>query len=249
MQPITAPLSAALNTDGSPIVLFGTGTFYQTTDNDLTLSQHTDSFYGIIDGGQTVATNRSTLQEQKIIHQESTANQLRGRVLSNSTIATGSKGWYLDLLWKQAEGGSNDPTGERVVSRAVIRSGVVVFSTLTPSSDACSGGAKSWVMSLDLFSGSRLSYNYFDMNGDGSLNENDYYTDSEGNKIPYSGRSDDGQGVVKTPSFFNGSGTDGTGTTTKDLICFAGSNGGAPQCSEVPTGTRLSDRASWREAR
>ncbi len=247
VQPITAPLTAALNTDGKPIVLFGTGTFYQTTDNDLTLTQHTDSFYGIIDSGATIATNRSTLQEQKIINQVSAGNQIKGRVLSNSTISSSNKGWYLDLLWKADDGGSNDLTGERVVSRAVIRSGVVVFSTLTPSKDPCSGGAKSWIMSMDLFSGSRLSYNYFDMNGDGSLTDADYYTASDGTKIPYSGRSDDTQGVVKTPTFFNAPNT--TDTAGKDMICFAGSTGGAPQCSEVPAGTRTSERTTWREAR
>ena len=253
VQPITAPLSAALNKDGSPIILFGTGTFYQTTDNDLTLSQHTDSFYGIIDKGTAINSNRSTLLEQKIINQKTSSTGIQGRVLSNTTITASSTGWFLDLLWKQAQGGSNTLTGERVVSRAAIRNGVVVFATLTPSKDPCAGGATSWVMSLDLFGGGRLSYNYFDMSGDGTLNEGDYYTAPDGTKIPYSGRSKDGDGVVKTPTFFNGKGSDGTGDPDKDkpkdLICVAGSAGKDPTCEEVPPGTRLSDRVSWRELR
>ena len=248
VQPITAPLSAALNTDGSPMVLFGSGSFYQSTDSDLSQNQRTESFYGIIDSGTPVNSNRSTLNAQKIIKQVTVGGTLKGRVLSNTTIAAASKGWYLDLLWKAADGGSNTLTGERVVSRASIRSGVVTFATLTPSSDPCTGGATSWIMSLDLFSGGRLTYNYFDINGDGSTNEADYYTDIDGTKIPYSGRSNPNEGAIKTPTFFNGTGTDGTGNTGNDLICFSSSKG-EPQCSPVPAGTRTSNRISWRELR
>ncbi|GLK90726.1 pilus assembly protein [Pseudomonas turukhanskensis] len=252
VQPITAPLSAALNKDGNPIILFGTGTFYQTTDTDLTLTQHTDSFYGIIDTGAVVATDRSTLQAQRIIKQATASGQLKGRVLSNSTISSSSEGWYLDLLWKAADGGSDSLTGERVVSRAVIRSGVVVFATLTPSADPCTGGATSWIMAIDLFSGGRLTYDFFDMNGDGSLSDDDSYTDEEtGTDIPYSGRSNSTEGVVKTPTFFNGNGSDGSGggDDDDDLICIAGSKSGEATCSPAPKGTRLSDRVSWRELR
>ncbi len=237
-QPITAPLSAALNTDGAPIVVFGTGSFYQTSDTDLSQNRRIESFYGLIDKGSTIT--RNDLTEQKILAQTSISNSdNKGRVLSNNTLAANAKGWYLDLLWKQAEGGSNTLTGERVVSRPVLRSGVVSFTTLTPSDDPCSGGGTSWIMALNVFSGARLATNYFDVNNDGVVDENDYYIDADGNKIPYSGISDSQDGAIKTPSFFT--------SDTQDLICFIGSSGSTPQCSPIQSGARTSARISWRE--
>ncbi|MDU4251167.1 MULTISPECIES: pilus assembly protein [unclassified Pseudomonas] len=237
VQPITAPMAAALNTDGKAMVLFGTGSFYQTTDTDLQQNQRIESFYGIIDSGETVT--RANLLEQKILGQSSVgSNNLR--VVSNNAMTTAKKGWYLDLLWKAAEGGSDTLTGERVVSRPILRGGGVTFTSLTPSSDPCTGGGISWIMALDALGNGRLAYNYFDANGDGVINDNDYYTDSAGNKIPYSGISDSTDGVIKTPSFFNKDEGD-------DLICYVGSKGGEPQCSPVPPGNRTSGRLSWRE--
>lgn len=238
VQPITAPLAAALNTDGKPLVMFGTGSFYQTTDTDLQQNQRIESFYGIIDSGATVA--RDTLLEQKILAQN-TVGDNKLRVVSNNAMTAAKKGWYMDLLWKASEGGSNALTGERVVSRPILRGGSVTFTSLTPSDDPCTGGGVSWIMALDALGNGRLAYNYFDANGDGVINADDYYTDSDGNKIPYSGISDSTDGVIKTPSFFSKDDGD-------DLICYVGSKGGEPQCSPVPPGSRTSGRLSWRES-
>ncbi|WP_207887867.1 pilus assembly protein [Pseudomonas sp. 30_B] len=236
-QPITAPLAAALNTDGKPMVLFGTGSFYQTTDTDLQQNPRIESFYGIVDSG--VAVTRDNLLEQKILGQQ-TIGDNKLRVVSNNAMTTAKKGWYLDLLWKQAQGGSDTLTGERVVSRPVLRGGSVTFTSLTPSDDPCTGGGISWIMALDALGNGRLAYNYFDANGDGVIDDHDYYTDSEGNRIPYSGISDSTDGVIKTPSFFSKDDGD-------DLICYVGSKGGEPQCAPVPPGNRTSGRLSWRE--
>ncbi|MBW5411705.1 pilus assembly protein [Pseudomonas sp. MAG002Y] len=246
VQPITAPLTAALNTDGKPIILFGTGSFYQTVDTDLLQNQRIESYYAIIDRDSSV--NRTNLAERKIL-KEVNVNGQKGRILSEAATGDmyGKSGWVLDLLWKASEGGSNSLTGERVVSAGVLRNGTITFSTLTPSDDPCSGGATSWVMSLDVFTGARLAYNYFDFNGDGLINDNDYFTDSNGNKIPFSGISNPDLGAIDTPSYFNGNATN-EGST--DLICFAGSaNADQPVCSPAPPGSRTSDRVSWREIR
>ncbi|WP_152220436.1 pilus assembly protein [Pseudomonas sp. SCB32] len=237
VQPITAPLAAALNTDGKPMVLFGTGSFYQTIDTDLQQNQRIESFYGVIDAGTTVT--RDDLLEQKILGQQ-TIGDNRLRVVSNNAMTTATKGWYLDLLWKQAQGGSNTLTGERVVSRPILRGGGITFTSLTPSDDPCTGGGVSWIMALDALGNGRLPYNYFDANGDGVISDQDFYVDSAGNKIPYSGISDSTDGVIKTPSFFSKEDGD-------DLICYVGSKGGEPQCAPVPPGNRTSGRLSWRE--
>lgn len=242
-QPITAPLSAALNKDGSALLLFGTGSFYQATDTDLQQNQRIESFYGLIDKNEQIS--RSALQEQKIINQRTASNTNLGRAVSQTTLGADTKGWYLDLLWKQAEGGSNTLTGERVISRPVLRNGAVVFSTLTPSSDPCKGGGSSWVMALDVFSGGRLTQTFFDANGNGQLGEGDYYTDGDGNKIPYSGIQNPQYGAIKTPTFFDGAG-DGS-ESGDDLICFSGSAGGEPFCSPTDPLARSFGRVSWRE--
>ncbi|MFV3306617.1 pilus assembly protein [Pseudomonas sp. NY15181] len=236
-QPITAPLAVALNRDGKMMVLFGTGSFYQTTDADLQQNQRVESFYGIIDSGTTIS--RDTLLEQKILHRQTVGGDRR-TVVSNQAMTTAKSGWYLDLQWKQAEGGTNTITGERMVSRPILRGGAVTFTSLTPSDDPCTGGGISSLIALDALGNGRLSYNYFDANGDGVIDDNDYYTDEQGNKIPYSGISDSTNGVIKTPSFFSKDDGD-------DLICYVGSKGGEPQCAPVPPGNRASGRLSWRE--
>lgn len=242
-QSITAPLSAALNKDGSALVLFGTGSFYQVTDTDLLQNQRIESFYGLIDRNTSIS--RTDLQEQTIINERTAAGTNLGRAVSKTSLGD-AKGWYLDLLWKQAQGGSNALTGERVVSRPVLRNGAVVFSTLTPSSDPCAGGGSSWVMALDVFSGSRLDQAFFDADSNGTLDGNDYYTDAAGNKIPYSGIKSPQYGAIKTPTFFEGS-NDGSNSGGNDLICFSGSAGGEPFCSPTDPLARSLGRVSWRE--
>lgn len=244
LQPITAPLSAALNNDGSALILFGTGSFYQTTDTDLQQNRRIESFYGLIDRGSAI--NRSDLQEQKIINERTAAGTNLGRAVTKTALSTNAKGWYLDLLWKQAQGGSNALTGERVVSRPVLRNGAVVFSTLTPSSDPCAGGGSSWVMALDVFGGGRLDQTFFDADGNGTLDAGDYYTDADGNKIPYSGIKNPQYGAIKTPTFFEGN-NDGSTNSSDDLICFSGSAGGEPFCSPTDPLARSLGRVSWRE--
>ncbi len=242
-QPITAPLSAALNKDGSALVLFGTGSFYQITDTDLLQNQRIESFYGLIDRNTSIS--RADLKEQKIINERTAAGTNLGRAVSKTALGD-SKGWYLDLLWKQAQGGSNTLTGERVVSRPVLRNGAVVFSTLTPSSDPCAGGGSSWVMALDVFSGGRLDQAFFDADSNGTLDGNDYYMDEAGNKIPYSGIKSPQYGAIKTPTFFEGN-NDGSNADGNDLICFSGSAGGEPFCSPTDPLGRSLGRISWRE--
>ena len=243
-QPITAPLTAALNSDGNPIILFGTGSYFRTTDTDLSLNSRVEAFYGIIDTGDFVT--RSDLAEQKILR-EVTQSERKGRVLSDTAIRAGQKGWFLDLQWKRPQGGSDAVTGERVIAKPVLRGGVLTFTTVIPSSDPCSGGGSSWVMSTNVLTGGRLSYNYFDMNGDGLVNDQDFFDDGKGNLIPYSGQSDPERGVIKTPSFFNGQNPDDG--TPRTFMCFAGSSGQGPECVPVSPDATKAGRISWREER
>jgi len=212
------------------MVLFGTGSYMNVGDNEISDSPPMQSFYAIIDDGTTVT--RSQLLAQEILS-EVQANNFQGRALSNNNL-TNQKGWYLDLAWKASRGGAG-AKGERVISKATLRSDRVIFTSMTPSRDPCKAGGTSWVMALNLSSGSRLNYTYFDTNNDGSLSEADNITIGD-EKIPVSGISDPDIGVIKgaTPLY--------------RWLCYAGSAGAAPQCIMV-AGSQRYGRHAWQESR
>ncbi|NRH42957.1 PilC/PilY family type IV pilus protein [Pseudomonas sp. MS15a(2019)] len=234
-QPITSAISVALNKDGNPILLFGTGSYYKTGDNEVPDSPRLESYYGIIDHGQNIS--RSALVEQTIIAQE-TINGKIARVMSNNSIPTNKSGWYLNLAVNSVN------KGERVISRASVANGVLSFASLIPSADPCQGGGVSPVTKIDVLSGGRLSYAVFDINGDGVINDQDYYVATDGTKTPYSSVIDPEQGAIKTPTQIN-RGED----ADTDLICYSGSANSAPKCEPISKGARVSERASWQEIR
>lgn len=245
-QPITAPLDAAYTTDRQIMLVFGTGSFYRTTDNEIPSSPQVQSFYGIIDSGRQV-DGRSTLLEQEIL-KEVTGTELNGRAISENSMTESHKGWYLDLLWKTAKGGPG-AKGERVVSQAQLGGNRVTFSTLIPSANPCDAGGTSWIMSLDLATGSRLTYSYFDYNGDGNINKDDYITLDDGTKVPVSGVADPDEGAVKGTIGLNDQ------STGKRYLCYASSasstdsDGVTPVCIEVMGNNNDSNRLSWHEVR
>lgn len=247
-QPITAPLNAALSTGGYPIILFGTGSYYRSGDNQIGTNPRLETFYGIVDKeGETIS--RSDLVEQSITRQvafsNSSGNRNQARAVTNESVGTDDAGWYIDLTVKNADDTAQATTGERVVSQATLRGGALIFTTLTPSTDLCAGGGTSWLMALDVQNGGRLNQTYFDYNNDRTLSSSDNYLEN-GESIPYSGISDASNGIIKAPGYFD---RNLDQTTTTDLVCYTGSANGQPQCSPVPPGTRVSARASWREIR
>jgi type IV pilus assembly protein PilY1 len=104
-------------------------------------------------------------------------------------------------------------------------------------------------MSLDLATGSRLVYSYFDYNGDGSIDEDDYIELDDGTKVPVSGVADPDEGAVKGTIGLNDQ------STGKRYLCYAssasstGSNGVTPVCIEVMGNNNDSNRLSWHEVR
>lgn len=231
-QAITAQLSSAFNDKGEHMVFFGTGSFYRNGDNEIPNNPPVDTFYGIIDRGQTV-DGRGNLLKQTVI-KEDTVNGNRVRAISDNAIST-QTGWYLDLGWLEGTGATG-AKGERVVAKATLRTDRVIFTTMTPSSDPCAFGGTSFIMAMNLSSGSRLNYVYFDSSGDGKLDEGDTATIGEDQQVPWSGISDINDGVVKgvTPLY--------------KWLCFAGSSGATPQCIPV-AGSQRFGRHSWREVR
>lgn len=227
-QAITAPLASAFNEKGQHMVFFGTGSFYRTGDNEVPSNPPVDTFYGIIDGGLRI-DGRSALREQTILREATLASGEKARAISQNAMQSGDKGWYLDLA------GPSGAQGERVVAKATLRSDRVIFTTMTPSADPCAFGGTSWIMSVNLSSGGRLNYVYFDTNGDGDLDSDDT-TSIDDQDIPWSGISDVDAGVVKGV------------TSLYKWLCFAGSSGAAPTCIPQPPSQRFG-RQSWHEVR
>ena len=132
---------------------------------------------------------------------------------------------------------SNNPVakGERVVAKADVRSDRVIFTTFTPSADPCAYGGSSTIFSIDLASGSRLNYTFFDINKDGVINDGDILRENGQPDIPWSGTSDASDGVIKGV------------TSLYKWLCFAGSSGN-PRCIPV-AGSQRFGRNSWHEVR
>ncbi len=231
-QAITAPLSSAFNNKNEHMVLFGTGSYYRSSDNEIPNNPPVESFYGIIDRG-TAINGRSTLLKQAVL-KEDTVNGNRVRAITDNAL-TNQNGWYIDLGWLEGTDATG-AKGERVISKATLRTDRVIFTTMTPSADPCAAGGSSFIMAMNLSSGSRLNYVYFDSSGDGKLDAGDTTTIGDNQNIPWSGISGTNDGVVKgvTPLY--------------KWLCFAGSSGATPQCIPV-AGSQRFGRHSWREVR
>ncbi len=231
-QAITAPLASAFNDKNQHMVFFGTGSFYRNGDNEIPNTPAIETFYGIIDKG-TAIDGRSTLLKQSILRESTITNGLKARAVSANTL-TNQNGWFMDLGWIEGTGATG-AKGERVIAKATLRSDRVIYSTMTPSADPCAFGGQSFIMSMNLSSGARLNYPFFDTNSDGKVTNADTIT-IDGEVIPWSGISDPSDGVVKgvTPLY--------------KWLCFAGSSGAAPQCIPV-SGSQRFGRQSWREVR
>lgn len=231
-QAITAPLSSAFSDKGEHMVFFGTGSFYRNGDNEIPNNPSVDSFYGIIDRGEFI-DGRGDLRKQAVIR-EDTINGNRVRAITDNAITT-ETGWYIDLGWLEGDGATG-AKGERVIAKATLRSDRVIFTTMTPSADPCAFGGTSFIMAMNLSSGSRLNYVYFDTSGDGELDESDTADIGDDENVPWSGISDTDDGVVKGV------------TPLLKWLCFAGSSGATPQCIPV-AGSQRFGRHSWREVR
>lgn len=231
-QAITAPLSSAFNDKNEHMVFFGTGSFYRDGDNEIPENPSIDTFYGIIDRGETI-DGRGSLLKQAVIKEATLESGINARAITNNALTTES-GWYIDLGWLEGEGATG-ALGERVIAKATLRSDRVIFTTMTPSADPCAFGGTSFIMAMNLSSGSRLDYVYFDTSGDGTPDDGDTTTSGDDKDIPWSGIDTD-DGVVK-----------GAAPLPK-LLCFAGSSGATPQCIPV-AGSQRFGRHSWREVR
>jgi type IV pilus assembly protein PilY1 len=163
-QPITAAPDVVAHPSGTSfgwMVMFGTGKYLETGDPATTSSQ---TFYGIQDNGAAVAN--ASLVQQTVTSTVTASGQTFRTLSANAVNWAGGTvhGWYLNL-----------PTsGERVVSESSTDSRRVIFTTVIPSTAACSTGGTGWLMEVDLSTGGTLSGPNLDVNGDGTIDSSDY---------------------------------------------------------------------------
>jgi len=250
-QPITARPDVGFNrvtsTPSDLTVYFGTGRYIDTNDNS-SVSQQTQSYYGIFDtlGTITTDTNRTTnwnLLRQTIASEVDST----GTACSSSTTAcfrttsannfgdsgqptlAAAKGWYMDLT----NPGATNNRGERQVTNSILRNGRIIFTTLLPSTDPCGYGGSGYLMELSATNGSRLtSPPPFDTNNDGAVNDSDKIGGTTVSGVSSS------VGILAQPDIVNNS-------DQLDEAYVGGSNG---SIAVVPqsTGARLG-RITWRE--
>ena len=196
IQPITTPLKVELhNEKNGYLLLFGTGKYFEVGDN-TPIDQVTQSFYAIWDPRVYDADtssytryafsrdqlNKRTMAEFTILgtNYRTISASESDKIINWGTATSDDRGWYVDLV--SASSGEN--SGERQVSEAIIRDEKVIFTSLVPSEDACDFGGSSWLMELDYYTGLPLNYQPLDINGDGVIDANDLYIDTDGDGEP-----------------------------------------------------------------
>ena len=164
-QPITVRPEVTRGPKGAGmVVLFGTGKYLEPADL-LSLPERPQSFYGIIDRntgtGSIDRVARADLTQQTIDNELTydppdpdgptkplgDPPPIKARITSE--IPVGDSGWYMDLV-SPVEGYKN----EKQVSTPIVRNGNVIFTTVIPETNPCSGGGRSWIMELSVLSGS-----------------------------------------------------------------------------------------------
>lgn len=235
-QPITSGLEIGSHPTSGLMIYFGTGKYFETSDNTVGTSPQMQSFYGIWDdhvsgnASNSWATARSALQQQQI-----TTESADYRVFSNTVVDWATKrGWYMDLASPSAYAAA----GERSVSLPLLRAGRVIFTTVIPSADPCLAGGTSWLMEVNAFTGGNLNYSVLDINDDGEFNNADRVACGAG-LLCHAGGKRSKEGIIKTPGIVSAGGT--------EYKYSGGSSGNILVVKEK--GSTKEGRMSWRQLR
>jgi type IV pilus assembly protein PilY1 len=136
-QPVTtAPLIEINPVTRKRFVLLGTGKLLDSSDVNSKAAQ---SFYALIDGTAGAFNTVSTAITRANLTQVTD-------VTTGTTLASTSAGWYIDL-------GVDTSVSWRMVSNPVAYNGVVAFSSLLTTGDACSPSGQSRVYAINYGTG------------------------------------------------------------------------------------------------
>ncbi|WP_259394596.1 pilus assembly protein [Stenotrophomonas koreensis] len=167
-QPITAGLTLALHPRTyQPWIFFGTGRML--TAGDLT-SRGVQTLYGFVEDGTPKARRGTGVNlTERTIEEATTLAGVPVRAFERrQALPAGSKGWYIDLLKPPAPGTAE---GERVISDAQLFGDVLVVSSIIPTADACQADGRGYLNALDAYTGTSTGPSLFDLDGDGSYED------------------------------------------------------------------------------
>lgn len=228
-EPITQTPQVSKHPNGGYMVYFGTGKYNEASDLSTT---NTNTFYGIWDNFNSTVSTADLVQQSVTSTIAESGNTYR--LVSQNPVdynnSTPKKGWYLQL-----------PTaGERSVSNALLRGNKIIFTTLVPTSDACSAGGTSWLMELDYLSGGMLSFQAIDTNGDSLIDITDTIVGGlSSNTINFSPL------ILQGAPTSNGPGG-GSPSVKSEVKYINQSNGVVNKVNESASGA-ASRRSSWRQ--
>ena len=173
-QPITAtPLVGKSPYDQTTWLFFGTGQYLSTSD---LANKQLQSWYGIKDNG-TNDKLRNKLLERKILQEvaiQTPSGTSTARIIEDGTREdlVGKEGWFIDLYRITNDEKIN--AGERMITQNQFQGSALISNTRIPdASDPCAPSGLGIIMSINPFTGARLSDSYFDVNENGTINNAD----------------------------------------------------------------------------
>ncbi|WP_246432343.1 pilus assembly protein [Xanthomonas theicola] len=164
-QPITAAPAAAKDpSTGLTWLFFGTGKYL--SDGDIS-NKDVQTWYGLIDRGRSIASDRSSLNKVDIVEQ-GVVNGRTVRVIEDQP-SPGADGWYMDLVPPPGTA-----QGERMVVSNFFQGTALIGTTRIPDSgDVCKPGGNGFVMAINPFTGGRMPQSFFDLDGSGGSSTGD----------------------------------------------------------------------------
>jgi len=244
-QPITSQIEAVRLSNNEIMLYFGTGKLLEQADAQ-TANISTQTFYGIVDSGATLA--RSDLLQQSIFFQDNynfSGITKEVRLTTDHTRNPSQHGWYIDLKKPVDDGNGNisyENEGEQVIVGARFIDNYVYFVTNISNQDAClTPVEKNFLMVLSAKSGASLNDVVIDTNEDGTIDKTgDNVTFSDGSSHTVSGRTGFGTQlpiIIKTGDVSD-DGSEGS------VICDVNN-----KCHKVKSPKKSWTRLSWEEIR
>jgi type IV pilus assembly protein PilY1 len=262
IQPITAgTLLGKDPATGNLWIFLGTGQYLSTSDLASTATQSwyglivQSATSGIaLDGsqGRTSLVQRSIIAETAgtaaVLNADGsvkTAAVAPARAITPAPATpdmTGKSGWYIDLLSPTSATDSKGlvtytpnttAQGERIVTPNLFQGNQLIATTRIPqATDICNPSGRGWIMSVNPFTGTAPTSSFFDLNGDGQINQPADYILVNGQPVASSGIGF--SSLPNNPIFVGGS----------MLVSF--DNGSASSIQTAGSGADV-NRVSWRE--
>lgn len=165
-HPVTVKPLITEHPDGGYLISFGTGKFLEAADK---VDKTRQAFYAVWDKPGATGVVAETLLQRQTITGEGTVNgQDYFYTSSNPVTWESQRGWFMPLVYQGVD------EGERVIYPAQTTEGRVVFVTAkVDANDPCVSSGSGRLVELDMLTGSMLSYEVLDTNGDGVIDGSD----------------------------------------------------------------------------